>query len=79
VVSSGDLIAATLAWAQELTATAPLTMRYVKQVLNFAMEENVGATILAEANLQRICGASEDLREGIKAFREKHNAIWKGR
>lgn len=78
VVPTKDLMAATLAWASELTAKAPLTMRYAKQALNVAMEEDVGATILAEAKLQRICGASQDAREGRQAFYEKRKPVWKG-
>ncbi|MFV0277934.1 MAG: enoyl-CoA hydratase-related protein, partial [Parahaliea sp.] len=58
---------------------APLALRYAKQALNTAMEEDLGAVISAEAELQHLCVNSEDSAEGIAAFIEKRTPRWQGK
>jgi 2-(1,2-epoxy-1,2-dihydrophenyl)acetyl-CoA isomerase len=79
VVPSAQLLEQSLAWARELAGKAPLSLRYAKQALNQAMEDNLADTISAEAKLQHICLGSEDAKEGVIAFMEKRPALWKGR
>jgi len=79
VVPAQQLLADTLAWAEELAARAPLALRYAKQALNSAIEDSVGNTISHEASLQHICVNSEDAQEGIAAFMEKRAPRWQGR
>ena len=79
VVPAQQLLSDTLAWAEELTARAPLALRYAKEAINGALEESVGNTISAEARLQHICVNSEDAKEGIAAFMEKRAPEWQGR
>jgi 2-(1,2-epoxy-1,2-dihydrophenyl)acetyl-CoA isomerase len=79
VVPSAQLLEESLAWAGELAAKAPLSLRYAKQALNLAMEDSLAETISAEAKLQHICLGSEDAKEGVIAFMEKRAAVWKGR
>jgi 2-(1,2-epoxy-1,2-dihydrophenyl)acetyl-CoA isomerase len=79
VVPVDELMSETLAWAQQLAAKAPLSLRYAKQALNQAMEASVDQMISEEAKLQHICITSEDAQEGITAFLEKREPQWKGR
>ena len=79
VVPAEQLLADTLAWAEELAGRAPLALRYAKEAINGALEESVGNTISAEARLQHICVNSEDAKEGIVAFMEKRAPEWQGR
>jgi 2-(1,2-epoxy-1,2-dihydrophenyl)acetyl-CoA isomerase len=79
VVANDELLDHTLAWGEELAARAPLSLRYAKEALNRAMEEDVGDTISNEARLQHLCVTSEDAKEGIGAFLEKRAPVWKGR
>jgi len=79
VVSPDELLPATLAWAEELAHKAPLALRYAKQALNAAVEDNLGDTISVEARLQHICLNSEDALEGRMAFIEKRAPRWQGR
>ena len=79
VVPADDVLASTLAWAQELAEKAPLALRYAKQAVAEAAEAGLGDTISVEADLQRICVASEDAAEGAAAFLEKRPAVWRGR
>jgi 2-(1,2-epoxy-1,2-dihydrophenyl)acetyl-CoA isomerase len=79
VVPPDELLPSTLAWAEELAQKAPLALRYAKQALNVAVEDNLGETISVEARLQHICLTSEDALEGRMAFIEKRAPRWQGR
>jgi 2-(1,2-epoxy-1,2-dihydrophenyl)acetyl-CoA isomerase len=79
VVPADKLLEESLAWAAEIAAKAPLSLRYAKQAVNAAVEEPLGVTISAEAKLQHICITSEDAREGMAAFLQKRKPGWKGR
>ncbi|HEY7776680.1 MAG TPA: enoyl-CoA hydratase-related protein [Kineobactrum sp.] len=79
VVPAESLLADTLEWAQELAGKAPLSLRYAKQALNFAMEHDVAATISREAVLQKLCIDSEDAAEGVASFMEKRAPHWQGK
>jgi 2-(1,2-epoxy-1,2-dihydrophenyl)acetyl-CoA isomerase len=79
VVPADELLDATRAWAHELSARAPLSLRYAKLALNTAMEASVGDTFGREAQLQHLCVTSEDAKEGMRAFMEKRPAEFKGR
>jgi 2-(1,2-epoxy-1,2-dihydrophenyl)acetyl-CoA isomerase len=79
VVPAESLLADTLQWAQELAGKAPLSLRYAKQALNFAMEHDVDETISREAALQKLCIDSEDAAEGVAAFMAKRAPVWQGK
>ncbi|QFU75288.1 enoyl-CoA hydratase/isomerase family protein [Halioglobus maricola] len=79
VVPTDELMDSAIAWAQELAAKAPLSLRYAKQAVVQATEANLGQTISDEAELQLICLASEDAKEGTMAFFEKRTPEWKGK
>ena len=79
VVPADELLPSAVAWAEELAAKAPLALRYAKEALNGALEEDLGETISLEARLQHICLTSEDAREGSQAFMQKRAPVWQGR
>ena len=79
VVPAAKLLEDTLAWAREIAAKAPLSLRYAKQAVNAAIEDSVSETISAEAKLQHICITSADAQEGVIAFMQKRAPVWQGR
>jgi enoyl-CoA hydratase/carnithine racemase len=80
VVPAPALVDAALELAAEIAANAPLSMKGNKR----AIETLVANPVLSEdqerelVELRESCFASEDLREGIRAFAEKRKPRWQG-
>ncbi len=79
VVSPDELMPAVEQWALELAGKAPLSLRYAKEAVNHAMEEDMAATVSREAELQHLCLISADSTEGVMAFLEKREPQWQGK
>jgi 2-(1,2-epoxy-1,2-dihydrophenyl)acetyl-CoA isomerase len=79
VVADGEETGTALAWAGELATKAPLAVRYSKRALEQADGCSFADMISREAEMQNVCVASDDAREGIMAFLEKRAASFSGR
>jgi len=81
VCPSAELDAVALDLASELAANAPLAQRGNKRVIAalLAAESKLPAKVERELiELRRASFASQDLREGMRAFAEKRPAQWRG-
>ena len=82
VVGSADLESVSLDWAEDLAGGAPLAQRGNKRVLRALLDAegdlppDVAAELVA---LREASFASEDMREGVRAFGQKRPARWQGR
>jgi enoyl-CoA hydratase/carnithine racemase len=82
LVLPADLEEEALEWAAELAANAPLSVRGNKRVIRELgraagdLDPDVERELI---ELRRACFASEDLREGVRAFAAKRPARWRGR
>jgi enoyl-CoA hydratase/carnithine racemase len=82
VVPEVELEDTALAWAGELAGNAPLSVRGNKQVLRALLSEQAKLPRRTERELialREACFASQDMREGVRAFAEKRPAEWQGR
>jgi enoyl-CoA hydratase/carnithine racemase len=82
VVGSADLETVALDWADDLAAGAPLAQRGNKRVLRALLDAEAGLDPRVEQELielREASFASEDMREGVRAFGEKRPARWQGR
>ena len=82
VVIGSDLEQTALDWASELASNAPLSVQGNKRVIRellraeAELDPDVERELIA---LREACFASEDMKEGVRAFGEKRPARWQGR
>lgn len=82
VVAPDEVPAAGVRWAAELAANAPLSVTGNKRVLRTLLDAKWALDAETEAELialRRACFASEDFKEGVRAFAQKRPARWRGR
>jgi len=67
-----------VAWGEELSARAPLSIAATKKVMRHAMDNSWASCYDMEAELQEQLKGSDDAREGVDAFFEKRSPQFKG-
>ena len=67
------------AYAARLAANAPMGMTNSKRLLVESMENSLATQLKRELTLIRQCFQSEDVREGMLAFAEKRQPVFRGR
>lgn len=67
------------ALAREIAAKPPVAVRMAKQALNAVFDDYLDRGLMTERRNFYMLFATEDQREGMKAFLEKRPPEWKGR
>ena len=76
---SADLIPAAEAMAKKIIEKAPLAVKYCMEAIERGSEMPQEEGLFLEATLFGVCCATEDMREGTKAFLEKRPANFHGK
>lgn len=75
---AGDLLAATQSLAQEIAGLAPLAIRACLEAVTRGAELPLAEGLALEAKLFASLFATDDVREGTRAFLEKRTPVFKG-
>jgi enoyl-CoA hydratase len=79
IVPAADLVAEALKTAETIAGMAPLAAIANKEMVNAAFETGLSQGILFERRLFHGLFGTEDQKEGMNAFVEKRQGVWKGR
>jgi enoyl-CoA hydratase len=79
VVAATELLNETRALADQLARNAPIATRYILDVINRGLEMPFAEASVFEATLFGLAAATDDMREGTRAFLEKRKPDFKGR
>ncbi|MGH9475220.1 MAG: enoyl-CoA hydratase-related protein [Terriglobales bacterium] len=79
VLPQSDLMPAMEELARKIAARAPLAVQYCLQAVRAGAEMDLEGGLALEATLFALCCASEDMKEGARAFLEKRAPQFHGR
>lgn len=79
VVEPAELMSTAEAIAKKIIANAPLAVQFSMDAIERGMEMSQEEGLFLEATLFGLCCATEDMREGTRAFVEKRSAQFKGK
>jgi enoyl-CoA hydratase len=79
VVPAASLMSEVRSLAAALANNAPIAMRYIINAINKGLEMPFAEACVFEATLFGLVAATEDMKEGTRAFLEKRKAEFKGK
>jgi enoyl-CoA hydratase/carnithine racemase len=78
VCAPDDLLDTCRQLAVDICANAPIAIEQAKYAINYGMETDLSTGLAIESNAYWVCIPTEDRLEGLAAFREKRNPVFKG-
>jgi enoyl-CoA hydratase len=79
VVPAADVIPRAEAILKQISANAPIAVKYSLEAVNKGLETSQAEGLSLEASFFGLCAATEDKKEGTSAFLEKRAAQFQGR
>lgn len=78
-VPAEKLMEETMALASKIASNSPLAVKWANSAIKRGLETDIETGILIEADLFGMCFATQDQKEGMKAFLERRKPEFKGR
>ena len=78
LVPQADVRSGAIALAVELAACSPIAVQDMRQTLRQGLADAVRAAVARELRCQTAHAATADLREGIKAYAERREPVFRG-
>ena len=66
-------------FAKKVMSKGPVAVRYAIEAVTAGLEQPQADGLRLEANLFALCFATEDMKEGTSAFKEKRKASFNGK
>jgi enoyl-CoA hydratase/carnithine racemase len=79
VVTAGNLIPRAEAILKRITSNAPIAVKLALEAVNRGMATSQYEGLVLEASFFGLCAATEDMREGAKAFLQRRAPQFRGR
>ena len=79
IVPATDLMTRAEAILKQISANAPIAVKFALEVTNKGLETSQSEGLLLEASYFGLCAATEDKKEGTSAFLEKRAPQFQGR
>jgi len=79
VASSEEFEETVRTWAHEVAAKSPLLMRLGKDAIDATRDLGLREALVALQSQLALAFTTEDIKEGVTAFREKRPAVWRMR
>jgi enoyl-CoA hydratase len=79
VVPAAELLPSAESLARTILTRGPVALRYALQAVREGLQMPLDEGLSMEAALFGLCCATEDMREGTRAFVEKRKPVFKGR
>ncbi|MGE0684277.1 MAG: enoyl-CoA hydratase/isomerase family protein [Candidatus Binatia bacterium] len=79
VIPDGEFRAQVADYAERLARNAPLALAAIKESMHQALGSGLDDVLTHEMDVQRRLSRTEDVKEGIAAFLEKREPVYKGR
>lgn len=78
LVEPAELQSEAREWARTLTEAAPLAQRATKEIASRTANMGWIEAVRFGETMRKVAGATEDVGEGIQAFRDKRKPQWRG-
>lgn len=79
VIPEGEFQAKVADYAERLAKNAPLALAAIKESMHRALGSDLETTLTHEMAVQRGLTRTEDVKEGVAAFLDKREPVYKGR
>jgi enoyl-CoA hydratase len=79
VFTAEELESKTMEFAAKIAGKAPIALQLSKEAVKFASRSNLDEGLRREVDLFALCFSTEDKTEGVGAFLEKRNPVFKGK